>query len=117
MSTVLAPLFRLLRRSGIGRRQKRGPSSSKELLLSSELLVHFNSKLEITLVCDASSYGVEAVLAHTMPDGTERPVGYSSRSHRQQKGTIHCWSGHLVSIGFMHICLHHFKLVTDHNLS
>ena len=54
--------------------------ASKKLLSSSELLVHFNPHLKIVLACDASSYGVGAVLAHRMPDGSERPIGYASRS-------------------------------------
>jgi len=44
--------------------EKKAFAASKELLLSSDLLVHFDPKLEIVLVCDASSYGFGAVLAH-----------------------------------------------------
>ena len=36
---------------------------SKELLLSSQLLVHFDPNLEIHLACEASSYGIGAVLS------------------------------------------------------
>ena len=43
-------------------------------------LVHFDPKLPITLACDASSYGVGAVLVHQMPDGTEHPIGFASRT-------------------------------------
>ena len=32
--------------------------ASKKLLTSSNLLVHFDSKLELILACDASAYGI-----------------------------------------------------------
>ena len=43
---------------------------SKTLFTSSKLRVHFNPVLKLVLMCDASSYGIGAVLAHRMPDGT-----------------------------------------------
>ena len=47
---------------------------------SSMLLVHFNPELDLVLMCDASSYGVGAILAYHMPDGSECPIGYASQS-------------------------------------
>ena len=32
------------------------------------------------LACDASQYAIGAVLAHKMPNGSERPIGYVSRT-------------------------------------
>ena len=43
---------------------------SKEMLLSSKVLVHFDPKLPVVLACDALSYGIGAVLIHKIPDGS-----------------------------------------------
>ena len=53
---------------------------AKELLQSAELLVHFDPEKELILASDASDYGVGVVLSHRMENGTERPIGYVSRS-------------------------------------
>ncbi|XP_015275073.1 PREDICTED: uncharacterized protein K02A2.6-like, partial [Gekko japonicus] len=52
----------------------------KDLLVSNSVLAHFNEDLPVVLACDASPYGVGAVLGHKLPDGREVPVAYYSRT-------------------------------------
>ena len=52
----------------------------KEQLASATVLVHYDINLPIRLACDASAYGVGAVISHVMPDSSERPIAYASRS-------------------------------------
>ena len=83
LSTLLHPLYQLLHKGVTwhwGQEQKRAFRKSKELLMSARCLTHFNSTLVLTLACDASAYGLGAVLSHRMGDGTERPIGYASRT-------------------------------------
>ena len=54
--------------------------ASKEQLLSNQVLIHYDRKMELVVACDASAYGVGAVLSHRLPDGIERPIGFVSRT-------------------------------------
>ena len=48
--------------------------------MSNRVLTHFDDQLPLILECDASPYGLGAVLSHQMPDGSERPVCFASRT-------------------------------------
>ena len=52
----------------------------KDTLASSNVLVHYNPKLEVQLALDASPVGLGAVISHITADGTERPIACASRS-------------------------------------
>ena len=123
VSTVLAPLHRLLRKDCAWQwtdEEERAFCASKDLLTSSKLLVHFDPKLELTLACDASAYGVGAVLAHRMPDGSEKPIAYASRTlskaernySQLEKEGLACVFG--VKRFHTYLFGHAFELVTDH---
>ena len=52
----------------------------KQVLASPKVLAHYNPDLPLKLDCDASAYGVGAVISHQFPDGSERPIAYASRA-------------------------------------
>ena len=47
----------------------------KNLLLLSQVLVHFDPKHPIVLACDASAHDIGAVLSHRFLDASEKPIG------------------------------------------
>ena len=70
---------------GMGSTTGEAFNKSKQLLMSAKFLAHNDPSLKLTLACDASSYGLGAFLAHKMPDGSEHPIGYTSRTLSKTK--------------------------------
>ena len=50
---------------------------AKATLVSSQVLAHYNPKLPIKMVANASAYGVETVISHIYPDGSERLIAFA----------------------------------------
>ena len=83
LSAELEPLYQLLRKNQRWKwntEQIRAFERSKTLLQSATVLVHYDQNKKLTVSCDASPYGVGAVLSHEMPDGSERPIAFASRT-------------------------------------
>ena len=90
LATALAPLYQLLRKDVKWQwesEQEAAFEEVKKLLKSSQLLVHFDSELPLILACDASPYGVGAVLSHR-----DRLSSHSSMRlrHKTSHGSSPC---------------------------
>ena len=83
LATLLRPLYDLLQSAKTwswGKSQEQAFCKAKELLSSTPLLTHYDPERPLMLSCDASPYGVEAVLSHCMEDPSEIPIAYTSRT-------------------------------------
>ena len=81
-SSVLEPLRDLLRKN---KKWKWGNAEEKafqecKLLKEYNLLIHYDSKKPLIVGYDAFPYGVRAVIAHLMPDRSEKPIMFASRT-------------------------------------
>ena len=83
LSSVLAPLFWLLQKNAgwlWAPEEDRAFQTAKSSLTSSSVLMHYDPAKDLFLDCNASPYGVGAVLSHRMADGSMKPIAYASRS-------------------------------------
>lgn len=94
LATTIFPLYSLLQKSkrwSWGQSQADAFAEVKKPLLSSQVLVHFDDSLPLTFSCDASPYGIGAVLSQTMPIGDERPFRSCPVHLRRQERSMHSW--------------------------
>ena len=79
--TTLTPLYKLLQAMvpwTWGAAQQKAFEAAKAALTFDHLLIHYDPDRPMLLACDASSYGVGAVLSHQLPDGSDQPIAYVS---------------------------------------
>ena len=123
LSSILHPLNRLLQTN-----QKwewtqecsQAFENAKRQLTSSEVLVHYDPKLPINLATDASAYGIGAVISHVLPDGSEKPISFASRTLNTSEKNYAQLEKEALSLIFgvkkFHQYLYgrKFNLITDH---
>ena len=123
LASTLHPLYELLKKSVKwlwNDEKEKTFNVAKQLLLSNNVLIHFDPTLDLLLSCDASEYGIGAVLAHRLPDGSERPIGFVSRTlspaerkySQIEKETLSCVFG--VKRFHLYLFGRKFTLMTDH---
>lgn len=120
---VLQPLYNLLKKEvqwNWDQNCEKAFENIKSLLTSAEVLVHFDSNLEMRLTVDASSYGIGAVLSHVFPSDVEKPIAYASRmlTASEQKFSQIEKEGLAIIYGVLkfnqYLYARKFRLVTDH---
>ena len=123
LSTTLAPLHSLLRADAEWKWTTdcdAAVKTVKEQLTGDQLLIYYDPNKPLVLSCDASAYGVGAVLSHMMPDGSERPIAFSSRTLTKSERNYAQLEKEAMSIIFAvkkfhkYIYGRKFSLLTDH---
>ena len=123
ISSIMQPLHRLFRCGQKWQWAKdcqQAFQTTKRALTSAPVLIHYDVKLPLRLATDASQYGIGAVLSHIMPDGSNRPIEYASRtlskSEQNYSQIEKEASSNVFGIKKFHIYLYGrtFSLLTDH---
>ena len=123
LSTLLHPLNALLQAETKWAWSKECAEAfqlSKDQLTSAQVLTHYDPALPLNLAADASAYGVGAVISHVMPDGSERPIAFASRTLSTSEKNYAQLEKEALSLVFgvkkFHQYLYgrKFTLITDH---
>ena len=75
------------------------------MMASETVLTHFNPELPMTVACDASAYGLGAVLSHEVQDGTE------NYAQIDKEALALIWG---IKKFHHYLYGHNFTLITDH---
>ena len=123
LSTKLAPLHALLQKDvkwSWTKACEEAWKMVKDMVTADTVLAHFDPSLPMTLACDASSYGLGAVLSHITATGEERPVAFASRtltvteqkySQIDKEALALVWG---IKKFNQYLFGSHFTLITDH---
>lgn len=120
---VVAPLYELLRKGERwhwSKERREAFKEAKDRLISHDVLCHYDSETPIKVTCDASPFGLGAVLFHVFPGGEQRPVAYASRALTRAERNYSQLDREALGLVFgvkefhQYIYGRHFILETDH---
>ena len=123
ISSLLHPLHQLLRESQRWCWTKdceHAFQSAKQKLAEAPVLAHYDPSLPLVLAADASAYGIGAVVSHRLPDGSEQPIEYASRTLSKSESNYAQIEKEALSLVFgikkfhRYLCGRSFILITDH---
>ena len=83
LSTTLSPLYKLLKKGAEWKWSSEQEAAVKQVKMmfdSPKLLDHYDGSKPLQLSCDASPYGVGAVLTQSSPEGQQKPLAFASRT-------------------------------------
>nr|XP_054759405.1 uncharacterized protein K02A2.6-like [Lytechinus pictus] len=123
LASVLAPLHKLLQKEQKwewSKAQQEAYEKCKRMLTSDALLVHYDNRRELKMYCDASSYGVGAVISHVMDNGETKPIAFASRTLTKSERNYAQIEKEALGIIFgikkfhQYLLGRNFTLITDH---
>lgn len=83
LANVLAPLYSLLKKEGQfnwSNQCEDAYREVKQVIASDKVLAHYDTKLPVKLVCDASQNGIGAAIFHVMGREDDRPIAFASKT-------------------------------------
>ncbi|XP_056132701.1 uncharacterized protein K02A2.6-like, partial [Lampris incognitus] len=123
LSTVLQPLHQLLKKEVEWKWTPECAAAfkaAKEQLVKSSVVVHYDTQKPLRLACDASPYGIGAVMSHIMENGDEKPIAFASRTLTEAESKYSQIEKEALAIIFGVTKFHKylygrkFSLITDH---
>ena len=125
LSTLLAPLNALTHSCAEwpwDAMCERAFKNIKDLICKEGILCHYDPSKPRTLACDASSYGIGAVISHVSPDGVEKPIAFASHTMALAERNDSQVEREALAVIFgvkrsrQYLWGRHFTLETDHKL-
>ena len=84
----------------VGQQERQTSEASMTLLQQGNLLVHYDAGKPRLLQTEASQYGPGVVITHRMPDGSEWPITFASRTMSQTEKKYSQYEKEALSIIF-----------------
>ena len=96
------------------KKKKKRFSNAKMMIFYSKLLVHYDSSKPLVVSCHAPLNGIGAVISHTMPDESERPIAYESRTLSRPERKKGLAVAFMILICHQYLYGHSFTIFTNH---